>query len=319
MQLCDVCDAADFELLAGICSPRLPEFRGEVAICRKCGFVTQYPRPATDLYAAVNDRWFGLAFSDDPDAGATESQRANKARQFWSRIESYVRADIGHALDIGAGQGSILRLLRERFPTIETAAIEKVPDARASLQREGVRLVGASVEGDWHMRWQGQFDLVILRHTLEHLEHPREALAKIANVLAPGGDAYIVVPNAMAVRAGHPIRTDFFRPVHLHYFNRETLALLARRAGLIADKLDADGEIWGVFRHAHADEPLCMPAGASTSTYKAQESLLRERLRQSRWVDRRAILKVALRRRIPPAALDLLRRTRSTVNVLSAR
>lgn len=309
MQHCDVCDATDFEPLADIRSARIPEFYGHAAICRNCGFVTQCPRPDSAVYAAVNDRWFGFAFSDDPEAGATESQRTAKAEVLWQRIAPHYPDGIGSVLDIGAGQGWSLRFLKARFPDIETAAIERSPAARATLRHElGVNLLAETIHEDWHQAHKAQFDLIVFRHTLEHLERPGDALARIATALSPNGLAYIVVPNAMAIRDGAAIRTDFLRPVHLHYFNRHTLERLAWRSGLIADAIEVSGEIAGMFRHAGDGES----GGASVCTYAEQKALLETRLHQARSQDRWAIVRMDIRRRCPPALLNLLRRVRGT-------
>lgn len=60
----------------------------------------------------------------------------------------------------------------------------------------------------------GAFDVVTCKHTLEHVEDPLAALREVARVLAPGGVAFLVVPDAaywklaLMPRTGRSFRPD---------------------------------------------------------------------------------------------------------------
>ncbi len=47
----------------------------------------------------------------------------------------------------------------------------------------------------------GSLDAVTLWHVLEHLDEPRDALARIAPWLEPGGDVLVAVPNLASIQA----------------------------------------------------------------------------------------------------------------------
>jgi SAM-dependent methyltransferase len=79
----------------------------------------------------------------------------------------------------------------------------------------------------------GAFDLVVAQFVLEHLEDPGAEIALVAQALAPGGHAALIVPSAEAVEAqvfGGAYRS--LRGDHLHYFSRRSLGILVERAGL---------------------------------------------------------------------------------------
>jgi SAM-dependent methyltransferase len=78
-------------------------------------------------------------------------------------------------LDVGAGDGVVARLLRQRVA--EVAAID----------------IEASEE--WLPFEDGQFDLIHSKDSLHHMEHPERAIAEYRRVLKPGGTALIVEAN----------------------------------------------------------------------------------------------------------------------------
>jgi len=287
---CDVCDGSDFEMLSDLRSPRMINFKGGIAICRDCGFVTMRPRPAGATYARINDIWFSETFDTDDPEKSDATKKFRKWELMWKRIGREYPGVPRHLLDVGAGQGWAIEYLKSLYPGMPATAIERwAPCADYIRSRLVSEVVDLEPSGDWPADFAGKFDLVIFRHTLEHLNDPIRALRNIAGVLSPNGAAYIVVPNAERVRVGTAMRTDFFRPVHLHYFNEHTLRRLAARAGLRARLFAAESELWGLFERSGAD------AGAPVNTYANQSALLKARLMESQWRDRKAIALTRLR------------------------
>jgi SAM-dependent methyltransferase len=193
---------------------------------------------------------------------------------------------------VGAGQGWAIEYLRRKYPTMQATAIERWEPCRIYIRdRLGATVFDVDLDAPWPEELRGRFDLVILRHTLEHLTEPRQALENITAALAPGGATYIVVPNALRIRAGMAMRTDFFRPVHLHYFNEHTFRRITERAGLTPRSFAAESELWGLFGRAEAGTR----DGAARNTHDEQRSLLTRRLAESAWQDRRTIARAYLR------------------------
>lgn len=90
------------------------------------------------------------------------------------------------------------------------------------------------------------FDIVTLKHTLEHVQHPMRGLKEIARVLRPGGVAFLIVPDAAYYKIIlMPRRGRSFRPnrrgwQHHVYFYERNLAEAARLAGLVPLKQGKD-------------------------------------------------------------------------------
>lgn len=301
---CDVCGGEDFERLATLRSPRLPGLALPVGICRRCGFVTQYPRLPSDQYRAVNSIWFSHMFGKDAPNISDQATKFGKWELMWQRIGRYYPAGPAALLDVGAGQGWAIEFLRSRYPAMPATAIEQWGPCQDYIRNQlGAEVVDVDITDAWPAGLAGRFDLVIFRHTIEHLEEPLAALERVATALAPGGHCYLVAPNALSITPGNAMATNYFRPVHLHYFNAETLTALAARAGLAATVVDGGGgEVWGLYRRREANDlPAVVP-----DTFLRQRNYLLTRLADARVEDWRRKLRIWVSGMLP----DVVRRLR---------
>jgi len=86
----------------------------------------------------------------------------------------------------------------------------------------------------------GAFDLITLKHTLEHVAAPLQALSELRRVLAPGGRLLVVVPDAaywkrsLMRRRGGYFRPDRAGAEHHVYFEEHQLVDAGARVGLKA-------------------------------------------------------------------------------------
>jgi 2-polyprenyl-3-methyl-5-hydroxy-6-metoxy-1,4-benzoquinol methylase len=219
-----------------------------VAICPHDGLVYLNPRWTRSrlqhFYRVEYDRYYRPdvlgAQSDDAKFG---SIRAVAERLVPSGILARARA----VVDVGAGMGWSLEWLSREYPGItERCAIESsahcVQHIRDNL---GAHVIGADLDEPWT---RTGFDLIIMRHVLEHTLDPVSSLRHVAQQLADDGRLYIAVPNMMHPYPENP-RRSWFRTVHTFYFSSATLAACAAPAGLVCDEIHPAGhEIWGIFR-----------------------------------------------------------------------
>lgn len=83
----------------------------------------------------------------------------------------------------------------------------------------------------------GAFEVVVLKHVLEHTITPRQALAEVRRVLSPHGVALIAVPDVRYWKGAARRRTyRYYRPddlgaQHHVYYSRQTLARLLETSG----------------------------------------------------------------------------------------
>ena len=194
---------------------------GDIVRCPACSHMQLDRFPTeTELGEA-----YGEAASEDyveEEAGQRET-----ARIALERIERYV--DSGSILDLGCWVGFLLAVARERG--WDTLGVEPSEFASAyARDRLGLEVIRDDLfDADLGNR---QFQAVVMGDVLEHLPRPADALDRMAEMLDPGGVAYLALPNAgsrLARRMG--ARWWSVIPTHVQYFTRASLLTLLRRRG----------------------------------------------------------------------------------------
>jgi SAM-dependent methyltransferase len=192
---------------------------GDIVRCPACSHM-QLDRFPTE---AELGEAYGEAASDayvEEEAGQRETARAAL-----ERIERFV--DRGELLDLGCWVGFLLAEARERgWGTLGVEPSEFASSyARDTLGLDVI--TGDLFEADLGER---RFQAVVMGDVIEHLPRPAEALDRMATMLAPGGVAYLALPNAgsrVARRLG--ARWWSVIPTHVQYFTRASLLTLLRR------------------------------------------------------------------------------------------
>ncbi len=102
----------------------------------------------------------------------------------------------GPALEVGCFEGETTKLYAEHFAdlTVVEAAASLIEVAKTKVPAS-VRFVHSMIET---CELPPIFDSIFLVHTLEHLDKPVEALARMRDLLSPKGRLFVVVPNANA-------------------------------------------------------------------------------------------------------------------------
>jgi SAM-dependent methyltransferase len=130
-------------------------------------------------------------------------------------------------LDVGSGLCVFLHLMKQRG--WRCTALD--PDPRAARHAREVVGVDAIAADFMQAPASGRFDLVCFNKVLEHVSDPAAMLARARHWLLPGGLVYVELPDGEAAAPDGPGREEFFIDHH-HVFSPDSLAHLARRAGL---------------------------------------------------------------------------------------
>ena len=113
-------------------------------------------------------------------------------------VKRRLKHDVPRCLDIGAGSGDLLALLRQTWPAmqaeacdyhIERFALKDVPITQLDLNTHPLPYPDAS------------FDLVTCSEVLEHVENYRAVLREIRRVLKPGGLMVVTTPNVLNMKS----------------------------------------------------------------------------------------------------------------------
>jgi SAM-dependent methyltransferase len=208
----------------------------EVMRCTGCGhFVSSTELDLSHLYERdYVDSTYGdrLTAAYERVMGLPSGQSDNVARV--ARIVDELGSG-GTVLDVGSGLGVFPAQMHGAGWTV--TALD--PDARA-CQHLRSRIGATTIQADFlkaDIDSLGTFDVVTFNKVLEHVEAPVTMLARAAAVLCDAGVVYIELPDGEAAAQEGPGREEFFIE-HLHVYSMASIALLIRRAGLRARRIE---------------------------------------------------------------------------------
>lgn len=142
-------------------------------------------------------------------------------------------------LDVGCGRGDLLAAARDALGC-EALGIELSARAASEARRRGLRVLeGTLLEAELPR----SIACATLFSVLEHEPEPREALARLAAHLRPGGVVIVEVPDAgsPAARAGGRWWAALEAPAHVCHYDERALARALSDAGLRVSSLTRGG------------------------------------------------------------------------------
>lgn len=147
----------------------------------------------------------------------------------------------GALLDIGCGPGLLLKLARERGYATQGCDISEWATEYARSQGFDVRTGDVQTLG----YGAGQFDVVVINHTLEHLPQPLDTLREACRVLKDDGVLLVGVPNfaSFMSRVMRERWAGLLPDQHLWHFTPLTLTRALRQAGFRVLRLTAEPHI----------------------------------------------------------------------------
>lgn len=148
----------------------------------------------------------------------------------------------GKVLEIGSSTGLMLSLFRGKGWQVQ--GLEISSPAAQSAQKWGIDTLTTPIE---KVNLPAcSFDVVIINHTLEHLENPPQVLAKIYSLLKDGGLLLVDVPNFGSLGA-KIFKSHWFALLpqeHLWHFTFEALSKLLSKNGFHLIQRSSPSGIW---------------------------------------------------------------------------
>ncbi|MCP5058053.1 MAG: class I SAM-dependent methyltransferase [bacterium] len=144
----------------------------------------------------------------------------------------------GRLLDAGCGPGVVLAAVGADFAEVCGLDLTPAMVERAKIACQEADLTGAEIQVGSMLAMpfdDGQFDAVVTRLTLHHLEAPGDALREMARVLRPGGTLVIADllgcedPAEAALQDALEILRD---PSHVRLLPESEMRALVAQAGL---------------------------------------------------------------------------------------
>jgi len=171
--------------------------------------------------------------------------RANSMRRAFDRMARFLPRKGARVLDLGAGGGIFLDLIRELG--YKGAGIEP----SYSLCRKAKKKYSVSIrQGTLQRKKKNDtpFDLITLWEVIEHFARPDQEIQKIEGQLKLGGKVLIATPNVQSISA-YILGSHWwsYRQMHLHYFCSRSLETLMNRFGfskVYVNRFDKSFPFW---------------------------------------------------------------------------
>lgn len=252
-------------------------FKMNTVICKNCSLMYINPRwnsrRYSEFYAHDYDRYYRPNLKTSLTHDPSSMTLVRRLKHHLATLSPNA-----HILEIGSGEGSNLLAIQSILPIAEYDAIEPSIKSQEILKDHGIQPIASDVMANWQST--KKYDLIVMRHVLEHMMDPSAVLQKIRSQLKPDGLAYIAVPNALNPRG--QIESFWLRIVHTYYFNRHTLKGILEKNGLaivqIEDQDSANpNEIYAIVKPGEHQVYLAKP-----ELYQKQKDKLQSLIRRDR-------------------------------------
>lgn len=227
---CPVCGAAHGTILRRILfavfddCPLSPEF--DVVFCDACSFVFyDTPDTAEDFTLFYEHHYFVSDYTSKGDVAVMRAPNS-PLEVMKDRLKSDARI-----CDIGCGKGDLLLAFKQHGFTKLYGIDPSLRCVDYLRETHGLDVTLGTATNTVHQT--ASFDCILSTHTFEHILDLSEAAASLATLLAPGGLAYIEVPDLTRYDdfpGTSPGTYLFFE--HINHFTPYALKELFGRAGL---------------------------------------------------------------------------------------
>ena len=209
----------------------------KVSLCQDCKFVFQSSAYIKDYDEVIKKLYTSYKISNMYNFPNKNIQNIKALDFISSTIENSVDYNV---LEIGSNRGDFLYLLKEKFSNINILGCEptefknlKVPTINSFFDKN---------------LFNTKFDLIILRHTLEHIKNPKQFMKDVQNTLKQDGYIFIEVPNIYYSLKNF---IEDFTPDHVNYFSLNSLVNCCEDLALY--KFDDTQYLYTIFTNRKSD------------------------------------------------------------------
>ncbi|OGS08940.1 MAG: methyltransferase [Elusimicrobia bacterium RIFOXYA12_FULL_51_18] len=193
--------------------------------CHSCGLVF------LSSFSHITEKFYQNSKMHDtmPEVEAwCKTTRWDDERRFKFLASAMENRDL---LDFGCGNGGFL--VAAKAAAARAVGLELETRLTPHYESRGLKVFKALSEVDC------KFDLITAFHVVEHLPDPAKELRRLACFLKKGGHLILEVPSSddamLKLYESEPFSHFTYWSCHLFLFNRDTLRLLADKAGLKVD------------------------------------------------------------------------------------
>jgi 2-polyprenyl-3-methyl-5-hydroxy-6-metoxy-1,4-benzoquinol methylase len=224
---CPICAADSFEPL---CHTDRYLMGLQTVRCNGCGLILTNPVPTPEALDHFYHHHYRQYYRklDRPDISYIHryalDRRAVHTADYLASVD--LIGPERRVLDVGCGEGSILREIACRHPQADLVGAELDDEFREFANTYVGRNIYPSLRA-LPANVTQPFDTVILSHVLEHVPDPVAFLRELADHLTPNGRLFVDVPDVCGYRWLADLHI-----AHIFHFSSRTLLRAAHAAGL---------------------------------------------------------------------------------------
>lgn len=230
---CPVCFSASVETLTQI-------RQWVVRRCERCScrYLASFPSH-DELEKLYDDSYFDRNDSLERGYGRQNERALNRTCQRRAAMIRRATPARGRVLEVGAGEGAVGKLLGGEF---EYVGIDLSTDAVRRARGAGLEVFRSTLES--FVNLGGAFDTIASFHVFEHLPDPHDALARMKDLLKPGGSLILVTPDteSLLCLASGDRWVSYKFPEHLILYSRSALVELLENSGFEIVSIGSDFE-----------------------------------------------------------------------------
>ncbi len=205
----------------------------DVYFCPRCSLGFTDPYPTEETTAFLYDS------KESADFDVIKNTIIDKIKDFLSRRQiiriAQPHKHINSVLDYATGNGRFAMQSAKVFPNACIHAVDYQDAPPQHLLDEDVRVNYFNLKDFGELNQK--YDLIFLRHVLEHTHHPIELLNNLAKRLNPNGILYVEVPNLHSgcAKLFGKNWNSYYVPRHIYHYTIRSLKEIVTTAGLRAE------------------------------------------------------------------------------------
>jgi len=213
-------------------------------LCKRCGLIYNNPMPSVgelkDFYSGgyLQDSTRFASGHEGAAVDAVKVKSTPKSERILDFIREYLDSS-SRVLDIGCGTGTLLRQIKQDIGCRVDGVEPDATMAKLARDHGGIDLMENKFIDEFLANNTNNYDLIILRHVLEHLRNPNDTISSLRDILSETGYLFIVVPNAADFKPSKSLEHSL-EYGHLYSFTPHTLNMLLVKNRMKAVKWSFD-------------------------------------------------------------------------------
>lgn len=237
-------------------APQFQKYGFHYEQCRACETLFVNPRPSYEdlmrIYVDSPSTRYWVTEFFLPMAETRREVIFKPRARFVAERFPEVRS--GRTADIGAGFGLFLEELKTLWPESDVVAIEPSMDMAGICRSKGLTVIEESLEDVGNAEG---FDLMTAFELFEHLHDPAPFVAKVHELLRPGGFFFLTTLNGLGfdIQVLWEGSKSIFPPNHLNFFNPGSMATFLEGRGFSVIEVATPGQLdWDIVEGLYRDE-----------------------------------------------------------------